>query len=363
MEGRRRLTLLDQMSASSNGRDLAGLSLDDLLLAPAAAKHPPPPPALPPTISGRTLLDIIRDEEPKSYRALIGKKDKKAWKSFKDRLLLKRAGSAWTSSVRVLTSDIPIRNTANYASNRHHHPRSHNSRRGSVRYVTPESNLDMTHQERQIARRGSTRFSPNASIPSDEVDADNPRASMFTRRSSVRFTADEVATDSPRRRLSAALEEERSLSAREAMAAQEAAEAAAAASAASEEAAEAEEETRNEMPSVETGAAAGTAEPVRMSLMDLLEETDRQMGVESRYTMDEDEDEECEEEEEEEEEEAAAEEGNVEYNCCVCMVRHKGAAFIPCGHTFCRMCSRELWVQRGNCPLCNNFILEILDIF
>ncbi|KAM0928426.1 hypothetical protein ACQ4PT_002475 [Festuca glaucescens] len=49
--------------------------------------------------------------------------------------------------------------------------------------------------------------------------------------------------------------------------------------------------------------------------------------------------------------------------CCVCMVRHKGAAFIPCGHTFCRLCSRELWVSRGNCPLCNGFIQEILDIF
>ncbi|XP_068321549.1 uncharacterized protein [Pyrus communis] len=339
------------MSASSNGRDLAGLSLHDVLLAPAAAKQPPPPPTLPAIISGRTLLDIIRDEEPKSYRALIGKKDKKAWKSFKDRLLLKRAGSAWTSSVRVPTSDLPIRNTANYGSNHNHHPRSRNSRRSSVRYVTPECNLDMTQQvERQISRRGSTRFSPNPSIPSDEVDMNNPHASMFSRQGSVRFTADEVAADSPRRRLSAALDEERSLSAREAVAAQEASEAAAAALAA-------EEETGNDVSSGETGAA----EPVRMSLMDLLEETDRQMGVESRYTMDEDE--EVYEEEEEEEVEVAAEEGNVEYNCCVCMVRHKGAAFIPCGHTFCRMCSRELWVQRGNCPLCNNFILEILDIF
>ncbi|TQE12443.1 hypothetical protein C1H46_002096 [Malus baccata] len=358
MEGRRRLTLLDQMSASSNGRDLAGLSLHDVLLAPAAAKQPPPPPALPAIISGRTLLDIIRDEEPKSYRALIGKKDKKAWKSFKERLLLKRAGSAWTSSVRVPTSDIPIRNTTNYGSNHHHHPRSRNSRRSLVRYVTPESDLDMTQQvERQISRRGSTRFSANPSIPPDEVDINNPRASMFSRQGSVRFAADEVAADSPRRRLSAALDEERSLSAREAVAAQEAAEAAAAALAA-------EEDTRNDVSSGETGAASGTAEPVRMSLMDLLEETDRQMGVESRYTMDEDEDEEVYEEEEEEEEvDVAAEEGNVEYNCCVCMVRHKGAAFIPCGHTFCRMCSRELWVQRGNCPLCNNFILEILDIF
>ncbi|PON52164.1 43kDa postsynaptic protein [Parasponia andersonii] len=49
--------------------------------------------------------------------------------------------------------------------------------------------------------------------------------------------------------------------------------------------------------------------------------------------------------------------------CCVCMGRKKGAAFIPCGHTFCRVCSRELWLNRGACPLCNRPILEILDIF
>ncbi|XP_031505879.1 uncharacterized protein LOC116268311 [Nymphaea colorata] len=49
--------------------------------------------------------------------------------------------------------------------------------------------------------------------------------------------------------------------------------------------------------------------------------------------------------------------------CCVCMSREKGAAFIPCGHTFCRACSRELWLNRGSCPLCNRQILEILDIF
>ncbi|KAF8410782.1 hypothetical protein HHK36_003319 [Tetracentron sinense] len=49
--------------------------------------------------------------------------------------------------------------------------------------------------------------------------------------------------------------------------------------------------------------------------------------------------------------------------CCVCMGRSKGAAFIPCGHTFCRVCSRELWLNRGSCPLCNRSIIEILDIF
>uniref|UniRef100_A0A5B7ABV7 RING-type domain-containing protein n=1 Tax=Davidia involucrata TaxID=16924 RepID=A0A5B7ABV7_DAVIN len=105
-------------------------------------------------------------------------------------------------------------------------------------------------------------------------------------------------------------------------------------------------------------AAAGGGEQPRMSLMALLAETDRQMGLDgSTYMMDD-------EEEEEEEEKEEESEGGGEYNnCCVCMVRHKGAAFIPCGHTFCRLCSRELWVQRGNCPLCNGFILEILDIF
>ncbi|XP_047333157.1 zinc-binding protein A33-like [Impatiens glandulifera] len=56
---------------------------------------------------------------------------------------------------------------------------------------------------------------------------------------------------------------------------------------------------------------------------------------------------------------------SVEYSICsVCMVSHKGAAFVPCGHAFCRLCSRELWVQRGTtCPLCNGFVVEILDIF
>lgn len=49
--------------------------------------------------------------------------------------------------------------------------------------------------------------------------------------------------------------------------------------------------------------------------------------------------------------------------CCVCMVGLKGAAFVPCGHTFCRKCSRGLWRGRGSCPLCNSYIREILDIY
>lgn len=55
--------------------------------------------------------------------------------------------------------------------------------------------------------------------------------------------------------------------------------------------------------------------------------------------------------------------GGIDSVCCVCMERSKGAAFIPCGHTYCRVCSREVWLNRGSCPLCNRTITEVLDIF
>lgn len=49
--------------------------------------------------------------------------------------------------------------------------------------------------------------------------------------------------------------------------------------------------------------------------------------------------------------------------CCVCMVGHKGAAFIPCGHTFCRRCCREVRRSKGSCPLCNKAIIDVLNIY
>ncbi|XP_054778534.1 uncharacterized protein LOC129286609 isoform X1 [Prosopis cineraria] len=90
------------------------------------------------------------------------------------------------------------------------------------------------------------------------------------------------------------------------------------------------------------GAAPGT--PWRVSLMRLLEESE---GGEAEVTG----------------KVTENGEGGNDTVCCVCMGRKKGAAFIPCGHTFCRVCSRELWLNRGTCPLCNRSILEILDIF
>ncbi|GAB4830802.1 hypothetical protein Ancab_004832 [Ancistrocladus abbreviatus] len=80
--------------------------------------------------------------------------------------------------------------------------------------------------------------------------------------------------------------------------------------------------------------------PYRVSLMRLLAETADGVG-----------------------DEREREGAGIDKVCCVCMERKKGAAFIPCGHTFCRACSRELWLSRGTCPLCNRLILEILEIF
>ncbi|XP_022892272.1 death-associated inhibitor of apoptosis 1-like isoform X2 [Olea europaea var. sylvestris] len=101
--------------------------------------------------------------------------------------------------------------------------------------------------------------------------------------------------------------------------------------------------SNNEWYDVTAGTAPRT--PFRVSLMRLLEETDY-----------------C-DKEVKKEERGAAGGGSGDSVCCVCMGRKKGAAFIPCGHTFCRVCSRELWLNRGNCPLCNRLILEILDIY
>ncbi|KAK2386396.1 hypothetical protein QL285_060300 [Trifolium repens] len=320
---------------------LAGLSLDDILAnqkRAGSAPQPPPP-------KSRTLLDIIREDE-------TNKKDRRSWKAFKDKLRLKRAGSAWTSSIHIPTSDIPIQNPNSRIF-------SQFGRRDSVRVQTHQdsdmSSPAMTHQvedldpsnesnppvsKPQFTRKSSTRITGDS--PEHSASGRNLRQLSRTNSSSVSsepFRRERVVTfrdsfddDDPGD--DNHLETGRALSAREAVAAQEAAEAAA-------------EE-----------AAAG---PPTMSLMDLLGETDRELGLEgSRYILsDEDEDDDYYDDEEDDEDGENA----LEHTCCICMVKHKGAALAACGHSFCRMCSRELMVAKGNCPLCNNFILEILDIF
>lgn len=215
---------------------------------------------------------------------------KKSWKSFKDRLKLKRASYP------------------NH-SNQNQNPNSH---RWAPSSPVPQSDLLPGSRSLMIREEG--------------VNGGSPRGGSFRLSEAL-----EAEREETRQRLSSELDEPLNNGNNE-------------------------EERDEEQPDL--GAPA--SQPVRMSLMDLLEEAEQQSGVRGpTYRFDENEKPEEEVIEEEEEEIG----GKGVHSCCVCMLRHKGAAFIPCGHTFCRKCSRELWVQRGNCPLCNNFILEILDIF
>ncbi|XP_019450092.1 PREDICTED: uncharacterized protein LOC109352530 isoform X2 [Lupinus angustifolius] len=347
------------MSSLDNSREkLTGLTLDDVLANQKRLSSTPPKES-----KSRTLLDIIKEDDS-------NKKDRRSWKAFQDTLRLKLAGSAWRSSIHIPTSD-PIISSPNpnpipaESNNRNNHFQhmSNNYNATQVDDLNPYDHTDSSPApspapRAQFSRRSSTRYGSPADSPDDTATGGGLLRPQLSRRNSTtvpsqsepyrrgrvvtfRDNFDDDDSDDERNQ-----SEGRTMSAREAVAAQEASEAAAAEA---EMAAEEEEEER----------------PMTMSLMDLLEETDREMGLEgSRYILSDDED--FDEEDEDFDEDCDDDdngEGSMEYTCCICMVKHKGSAFIPCGHTFCRMCSRELNVSRGNCPLCNNFILEILDIF
>ncbi|KAL5057573.1 hypothetical protein RYX36_029177 [Vicia faba] len=325
------------MSASDNRREkFTGLTLDDVL-AKRRLDTPATTPNQPPPSNSQTIFDIIREDD-------TNRKDRRSWKAFKDKLRLKRAGSAWTSSIHIPTSDIPVQNpnSRSFSQLGRRDPMTH-----QVDDLDPSEGNNAPAAKPQFTRRSSTRFS--ADSPENSPGRGNLRPQLSRRNSTnlssepfhrgrvvtFRDSFDEDEPDDNKNK-----EAWRTLSAREAVAAQEAAEAAAA---------------------EDTEASGG--HPM-MSLMDLLEETDREMGLEgSRYVLSDDEDFDDDDDEEDEGEDDDHRGGAMEGTCCVCMVKHKGAAFAPCGHSFCRMCSRELMVAKGNCPLCNNFISEVLEIF
>ncbi|XP_068666257.1 uncharacterized protein [Aristolochia californica] len=278
--GRRRTTLTEQMSI----RERDPFELRELLKVREAEDHRTDSDTQtlgsviglgdkpPQTFPTRTLLDIIREEESNSGAYRYGPGGHKInWKSFKDRLRIRRTGSAWSDY-------------------------------GTSLSVSADLMLTIPSRRDPPPPTGSPAEAP---VPPAATDVASTSGTDWNDEASSRASAVPEASEWP-------------------------------------------------------APAEGEAPPVRVSLMTLLEQTDRHSVLLGGAT-DEGKDSATEDDEEEEEEASRIEGG--EYVCCVCMVRHKGAAFIPCGHTFCRLCSRELWVSRGNCPLCNGYILEILDIF
>ncbi|CAK9168471.1 unnamed protein product [Ilex paraguariensis] len=314
---RRRLSTEERTDSSNNLRDLLRFKDDNshrpiltglTLSAVLGAEERP---------LNRTLLDIIRDD------SAVNKDHRKTWKYFKDKLRLRRTSTAWTSTIHIPTSDVPIQQNNNRMMARRHSTRIQNMN-------APNSN-DTTNESTQPELSSATHAELN-SIASNRAMSLSRNSSIIPERQISRLNSTNESNVAGDR---TALPTEEGVGEAEA-----------------EEGVGETEET-----AVEREEEGGGEAPERMSLMALLAETDRQMGLDgSAFMMD--------DEEEEEVGESGGVVGGGEYNnCCVCMVRHKGSAFIPCGHTFCRLCSRELWVQRGNCPLCNGFILEILDIF
>ncbi|KAF5183811.1 RING/U-box superfamily protein [Thalictrum thalictroides] len=321
--------LLRVRDNEDDGRDsLAGLTLAAVLGCEATISRRP----------SRTLLDIIKDEESgAAYRGLTPPTDanKNSWKSFKSRLRLRRAGAAFSSS----TSSNPI-------------DACDISIEGCNIRISPPVLVDRPRLLRNITfNHGRNSYS------SSNSPIFSPRANSSTRAESSETGQEEERPERELNSTSNPVEERPVIEIGVNL---------------TENPAEHEHMPQSEVvmnltesPAERGGNAGEETEvaPPRVSLMALLEETDWNVGrIGGSTVMDIDEmDEELEGDNKDLVE--GGNDGVGEYVCCVCMVRHKGAAFIPCGHTFCRLCSRELWVNRGNCPLCNGFIQEILDIF
>ncbi|KAL9239122.1 hypothetical protein vseg_013472 [Gypsophila vaccaria] len=309
------VAIVNKNSNSTSPRPVSNITLGDVL---NGVKKPPSPKH----IVVRNLLEILRNDETLNTGA-GSPNSKKSWKSFKEKLKRKKSHK-WTTSMPVPQSDVlPMsRSGRDLMANRNSLRNS--LRNSSIRRVdgVPADDLSMM-----------------------EVDGSGSPRSGGSFRLSAALAAERQET---RRRLSRELDEDGNEDESDSQGSEN-------------------EEEKEEDDDAEEGPNfdAPANQPVRMSLMDLLEETDRQAGIDGpTYRLDDDEDEDYEDEDEEEEEETMEEElGKGESCCSVCMVKHKGSAYTPCGHNFCKLCSKELFVQKGNCPLCNNFILEILEIF
>lgn len=321
--GPRPRSLFNENVDSQNVRDFLRGNEDGVTVG-AILREKRPPVA---TLSNRTLLDIIRDDPSGSSPH----SNRNTWQTFKDKLRLRRAGAAWTSSVPIPASDVPIPSANRMMLRRQSTRFPSNAVAENSGDLDPES----THSDQTSSSTTGEGINQAGlrSMPSNRA--------MMMRHNSSRLPSLPNTSDGQETEFTTSFNTARNI-----------------VQLADQNREEEEENEEEEERGLSEEYGEGGEPQVRMSLMALLAETDRQMGIDgSLFIMDDDDD-------DDEDEEGDKSSGVGEYNnCCVCMVRHKGAAFIPCGHTFCRLCSRELWVQRGSCPLCNNFILEILDIF
>ena len=118
----------------------------------------------------RTLLDIIHDEEPNG--SFLGHKDKKSWKAFKNCLRLKRVGVAWTSTVLIPASDIPIHSTNNgthFTDHNFNYSRSLMSRRNSVHFTIVFWTPKITSLANIWFKILSSFFAANLELPAQKI--------------------------------------------------------------------------------------------------------------------------------------------------------------------------------------------------
>ncbi|GJU91664.1 E3 ubiquitin protein ligase LUL4 [Tanacetum coccineum] len=224
----------------------------------------------------RNIIDIIRNDEDQS--------SKKNWKTFRDKLRLKRAGKAWTSSINIPQSDINIQNKPN----------------------------------KMMIRRGSSRYTSNNDEDQDPDESDgeaNRQLGQIDRQKNTRLLP--METDDT----------------------------------------EEEEEEENDNADANVDHMGGDQQ---MSLMSLLSDAGSNYIEENHQEQEHGDEDEGEDEMEDDE---GGEGGQCVKACCGCKGKHRGVPLGPCGHTFCKHCTKELHVTRGNCPTCNSFILEILDIY
>ncbi|KAJ4898382.1 RING/U-box superfamily protein [Raphanus sativus] len=252
------------MSAlKSRSNSLAGLTLDavlggEIVIQPSSPPSPPQNAIVPQrttTTPSQTLFDIIRYEYEKEEH-----KDRTTWQIFREKLRLKRTGSAWTSSFHIPASDILIPNPKHIAA-------EFRSQSNELVHAIPMSDPPGSSGRGMFTRGSSMRVgsgkNPESNFADVSIPGDGPPSSSFkpqlSRHDSVRDHGD-GDDDKIRRHPVVKFVDERQMSAREA-------------------------------------------------------------------------------------------------------VKIKSATFTLCGHTFCKLCSKELMAQKGHCPVCTTFVLEFLEIF